>query len=385
MFPRNDGQTSAHAWGLIILFCGFIAVLFVLFPALPKADLSREERRALEAAPRLSWRGLWDGSYERSAENYISDHFPFRKAWLWLEAHYELYTGRNGSNGVYAGKDGYLIETPVPVDSARFAANLEDIRLFAESAQIPVSVMAVPSAGFVLEDFLPGSHMAYPDGSLSQTARARLGPAVQWIDLADAFRSQASASPLYYKTDHHWTSRGAYLAYSEFAAAKGMTPFPEESFEITVSEGFYGTTYAKSRLWESRPDSIELWRRPVPVQVEIQDSGSGESIRASSMFFEDHLNGEDPYSVFLDGNHAQVRMINPAVDSGKLLIVKDSFAHCLAPFLAGHYREIQMIDLRYYRKNLTAQLVRETGANEVLFVYGAGGLAGDGNFVWLRE
>jgi hypothetical protein len=407
MPAHSDRRFSVHDFRLILIFCGFITVMFLLFLALPKAGLSREERRALETAPQLTWRSVWDGSYERNAENYISDHFPLRKAWLWLEAHYGLYTGRNGSNGVYAGKEGYLIETPLPLDSARFAANLRDVRSFAESAQIPVFMMAVPSAGFILKDFLPENHLAYPDGFLLQTARERLGAPVRWIDLAGSFQTQNAPSRLYYKTDHHWTSRGAYLAYVEFAAAAGgFEPFPEESFDITVSEGFYGTAYAKSRLWEFQPDSIEIWRGPVSVQVEIQDGGYGEggggedgggeggggedgsgdrgSVRASSMFFEDHLKGADPYAVFLDGNHARVRIVNQAADSDRrLLIVKDSFAHCLAPFLAGHYREIEMIDLRYYKKNLTAQFLDEMGADEVLFVYGAGSLAGDSNFVWL--
>jgi hypothetical protein len=156
---------------------------------------------------------------------------------------------------------------------------------------------------------------------------------------------------------------------------------PEEGFDITVSEGFYGATYAKGRLWEYQPDSIELWRRPISVQTEIHEGGRVE--RASSMFFEERLTGADPYSVFLDGNHAEVRLINPSAASGKLLIIKDSYAHCLAPFLAGHYQEIQMIDLRFYKKNLTAQFIEETGADEVLFVYGVSGLTGSGDFVWL--
>jgi hypothetical protein len=327
---------------------------------------------------------LLDGSYEKSIERYISDHFPFRQAWLWIDAHYNLYTGRNGFNGVYKGKDGCLIDGPVRLDESRLETNMDEIRAFAQSVDTPAAMMAVPSAGFIMKHQLPVNHEPYLDDVILTKARERLTSAVQWIDLQRRFEANARDAQLYYKTDHHWTSRGAYVAYQAFAQSRGFPPMPEDRFDIAVSEGFYGTTYAKSCLWETKPDAIELWQYPANIQVEIRDIRQEETISGDSFFFKNRLSGADPYAVFLDGNHSWVKITNEDVATGRLLMVKDSFAHCLAPFLASHYREIHLIDLRYYQNNTLAQWLETNQVDEILFVYGIDDLVNDANFIWLN-
>jgi hypothetical protein len=368
----------------VVLFCGFIGVMFVLLWILPKADISPRERRALESFPQMGAAALLDGSYEKNIERYISDHFPFRQAWLWIDAHYNLYTGRNGFNGIYKGKEGSLIDGPVRLDESRLDANMDEIRAFAQSVDPPVAMMAVPSAGFIMKHQLPVHHEPYLDDMILTQARERLTPAVQWIDLREPFETNARSAQLYYKTDHHWTSRGAYVAYQAFARARGFSPIPEDRFDIDVSEGFYGTTYAKSCLWETPPDTIELWRYPADIRVEIRDVRQEETAWGDSFFFKNRLSGADPYAVFLDGNHSWVKITNENVAAGRLLMVKDSFAHCLAPFLAGHYREIHLIDLRYYQNSTVTEWLAANQADEILFVYGIDALVNDTNFIWLN-
>ena len=178
---------------------------------------------------------------------------------------------------------------------------------------------------------------------------------------------------------------GAYLAYCAFAQTRGFTPLPETAFQKVAYPNFYGTTYAQSGYWLTPPDTIELWENPeLHVQVEIFDDGVEGSQKSDSVFFLENLEGEDQYTVFLNGNHSLVRITNPQAEGGKLLILKDSFSHCLAPFLANHYQEIDLIDLRYYTQSAVSDLVQERGITEILACYGLDDLVNDANFTFLR-
>ena len=75
---------------------------------------------------------------------------------------------------------------------------------------------------------------------------------------------------------------------------------------------------------------------------------------------------------------------NSAASSNeKLLVVKDSFAHSLVPYLADHYSKIIMVDLRYYTDSVS-QLIEQEGIDRVLVVYSIDNLATDTNLGWLE-
>ena len=235
----------------------------------------------------------------------------------------------------------------------------------------------------MLPDELPRNHLPYPDASLLQQAQQQTANQWDWVDVQGALSGNAAQS--YYHTDHHWTSMGAYLAYCAFAQTRGFTPLPENAFQKVAYPNFYGTTYAQSGYWLTPPDTIELWENPeLHVQVEIFDDGVEGSQKSDSVFFLENLEGEDQYTVFLNGNHSLVRITNPQAEGGKLLILKDSFSHCLAPFLANHYQEIDLIDLRYYTQSAVSDLVQERGITEILACYGLDDLVNDANFTFLR-
>lgn len=358
---------KGKAWTLILLFCGFLAFLLVCFLVFPKGEMSRTERRVLAKPPRLSASAVLDGTYEKQAETYLADHFPFRRHFVSLEAHAQLYTGNNGAKGVYAGKDGYLIPVPVQADEKNIAVNRDALRSFARGLEIPCDLLAVPGAGAVLAENLPPNHGVYPDSEMIYSEFGK--ELLPWVQTPDIFGILETAErQVFYKTDHHWTTGGAYLAYGAYLRSIGMEPLPEEAFAVERYPGFYGTGYAKSGLWETAPDTLELYRPPADASVEIIDSDYKESVRADSMFFPAHLESGDMYSVFLDGNHSLTRVTNPQGGAGRLLVLKDSFAHALAPFLAQHFGQIDMVDLRYYTKPVSA-LVEEQGYDRVLMVY----------------
>lgn len=363
---------------LAVCFLGLTAAGAILFWALPKASFSENEKRSLAAAPALSLSALEDGTFSSGVESYLSDHFPARLQLIGLNAYFGLLCGENGGTGVYVGRDGYLLGKPVTVDAANFGQNLQALSAFAKAQKLPAFLMAVPTAGFIDADKLPAVHASYPDASLLSQAQAATGP-IRWVELSAALRNAAGSQQVFYRTDHHWTTAGAYAAYSAFCALKGFSAVAKTAFAVKQIQGFYGTTYSKSGLWLTVPDTLELWQNPaLHVRVTIADDGCA-AVTANSMYFPGQLAHEDKYPVFLDGNHSLVTIDNPAAPNRRLLLIKDSYADSLAPFLAAHYRRIDLVDLRYFRRQTVSSLVGKEKPDEILFVYGLDSLVNDRN------
>lgn len=357
---------------LIILFCGFIGVFMLLFFLLPKNEFSLNEKRTLAKFPKITVKSVLNGSFESDFEEYLGDRFPFREKLAALDAYFKLYTGRNGANGVYKGKDGYLINTPIKADDSVYNANVTAMREFIKKNGLEATVMIVPTTGYIMADKLPKNHETYNDGELIiGKAYKDLYTDMQAPDMVETFKNSADREKLYYKTDHHWTSRGAYEAYRLFCENRGLEPLSEGNFEITSYDGFYGTNYSKSALWGEKSETLEVWSYHNNVTVEIVEGVKTEQY--DNMFFDKHLSEPDMYPVFLDGNHALTRLTNPDSDGGRLLILKDSYAHCLAPFLINHYSRIDMVDLRYYLDSVS-KLCETENYDEILMVYGLSSL-----------
>lgn len=349
---------------LTVGFCGFIAAMGLGTAFLPKQTISVNEKRTLAEFPKVSVEKVFNGKWESDFETYISDHFTGRNFFAAADSYYMLYSGRNGVNGVYKGKDGYLLNTPIECDEEDLNDNLNAINEFVKKNGIKSRMMIVPTAGYIMSDKLPEFHTQYNDDLLCAEIESKLEQ-TEYIDLIDEFENQKDSTQLYYKTDHHWTSNGAYLAYLKYAKLHDFEPV--SNFEIEKYDGFYGTTYTKSALWNEKSDTIELWKYPIDVSVTINDGADDEV--SDNMFFTEHLDEPDKYPIFLDGNHAFERITNQSQNGGKLLVLKDSYAHCFVPFLINNYSQIDMVDLRYYLDSVS-KLVSEEGYDEVLFLYG---------------
>ena len=351
-----------------IAFLAIIAVLSTLFFVLPKKDFSESEKRNLADTPAFSAKALADGSYTKEVETYLSDHFPGRNWFVGINSYYELGTGRSSAADIYFGKDGYLIAAPTDFSAEHVTANVNRYAAFADVNDLSASLMIVPSTGYILDDKLPTVHKDYTDDAMFDAAVAAMGDNMTFIDLREPFKTASVDTQIYYKTDHHVTSAGAYEMYRAYAAAAELTP--RTDYRIETEADFFGTGYSRSGYWMSDPDNIEMWHNDeLNVTVEIFENSLEPVLTADSVFFPARLEEADKYPVFLDGNHALTKITNPDAQGGKLLIVKDSFAHCFTGFLAEHYSEIYMVDMRYYRQSVSA-LVADNGIDEVLYLYG---------------
>lgn len=354
----------------IFIFCIF--AMGILTIILPKSDFSETEKRYLASFPQLSVKSLTSGDFASDFEKYLADHTPFRNIFVSINSYFQLIKGNNGSNGVYFGSDGWLIEKPFNSDNC-FETNTDRILSFCKNSNLPCSIAVVPSKGYIYNDKLPKVALKYYDDIYFNKLSEKFGNDITVIDLLNPMSKTKDEKQLFYKTDHHWTSDGAFLAYNVICNSLGLTASPESSFDCEITEGFYGTSYSTSLYTLTKPDSVKVMRNKKTggkAEVIIND---GKPETYGNMFFDEELKKSDKYVTFLNGNHSVVT-IKTGNPGGKLLLIKDSFAHCLAPFLAENFSEIIMVDLRYYHKRVS-QLLEENDITQIMFVYGMENLA----------
>lgn len=382
----KDDKSRYGKYAPAFVFLIFIFGMAVWFVLNPKSEYSSSEKRYLQQFPEISVDKVLDGSFGTEFESYFADQFPARSLWVGLNAYYALDTGNNGANGVYNCNNSYLINKPVSTDN-KLEKNVNAIVKFKNSIDVPVTVMFAPSTGYVTDNVLPVVHDKYNDDNyFEQTSKTLSENRIAFADLRKTFKeAYADGNQLYYKTDHHWTTLGAYTAYQKLCEQLNINPAPKEKFDIKSYGGFYGTTYSTSGFWFTQPDSIQIWNNPenTDKNIKVTISEGTDTDEFSSMYFYNHLEEDDKYPVFIDGNHALTEITNSNVKGGTILLVKDSFSHSLAPFLAENYSKIILVDMRYYKMSVS-QIVEQEKPEQVVFLYGIDNIATDTDLVWIK-
>lgn len=381
-----DEEKNYGKYVPMFVFLIFMFGLAIWFIFNPKSDYSSSEKRYLQQFPDTSVESVLNGTFGEEFESWFADQFPLRNMWVGFNAYYALYTGNNGANGVYNCDNGYLINAPVSTDN-QLEKNLEVIKKFKQNANAPVTVMFAPSTGYVCDDVLPAVHNKYNDDVYFKSAAEKLSDDdIDFVDLRAVFKSEYSnGSQLYYKTDHHWTTKGAYTAYKELCKNLGINTVDENVFNKEAYNDFYGTTYSTSGFWLTEPDVVEVWNNPADTsdKINVTITEGTESKTYDSMYFYSHTEEDDKYPVFLDGNHALTEITNENASGGTLLLIKDSFSHCLAPFLADNYSKVILVDMRYYKLSVS-QLANQENVDEIVVMYGIDNFITDTDIVWLK-
>jgi hypothetical protein len=370
----------------MVVFLIFIFGMGIWFIFAPKSDYSSNEKRYLQEFPEVSLDKVTSGEFGTDFESFFADQFPSRDMWVGFNAYYSLYTGNNGANGVYNCNNGYLINKPVSAEN-NLDKNIDVICDFASKCTVPVSMMLVPSTGYVANDVLPTIHNSYNDDSYFDNISKKLANnKISFVDLRSAFKNEhSSGNQLYYKTDHHWTTSGAYVGYMELCKQLGINAVEKKNFKIEQYDNFYGTTFSTSGFWNTQPDKIEVWTNPNNTEdnISVKITEGLNTTEYNTMYFYDHLKNDDKYPVFVDGNHALTEITNTNATGGTILMIKDSFSHSIAPFLAENYSKVIMVDMRYYKDKMST-IIEKENPEQILFMYGIDNLATDGDIVWLE-
>lgn len=331
-----------------LLFILILFVFMVINIAVPDREMSEKENRMLAERPSLTMGTVMNGDFMEQWENYQSDQFAGRDFWRGVKVFLDRLGGARMENGVYIGKGGQLLEEIEVPDDGQSEANLSAIADFAEKyPDIQTSVMLVPDAACILSDSLPAFAGVEDQRQLLGVAEQRLGDSVNWIDAVSVLNNHVS-DKLYYKTDHHWTTLAAFYVFRESAASLGIDGEVGDNFaSYTISNDFNGVLAAKSGVGLSEKETIDIYA-PTQGDDDVVVSYVYEGRKTTSLYDSSKLETRDQYGVFLGGNSSVIDIKTVSPEKKRLLVIKDSFANCFIPFLAPYYREIVVVDPRYY-------------------------------------
>ena len=341
-----------------------IVLIFDLSSLLAKdRSYSESENRMLAGFPKMSASEFAGGKWFSGLESYQADQFVGRDFWITLKLRIDRFFGQKESGGVYLGRDHYLIQAPSEPNLEAYERNMAAINAFAaRHPELQCDMTVVPNAVCILADKLPRNAPA-PDQREQLRELSDKLTGVRFLDVTDALAEHAD-EPIYYRTDHHWTSLGASYAFQAMAPQLGLGTLCEyEAMPVSVS--FQGTLSSRSGSHSAR-DTVEIYVPETDVIYKVSYSDNQEA--SASMYVRSALDQKDHYTVFFGGNHPRVDINTTAESDKNLLIFKDSYANCFVQFLTPYYSKIILVDPRYYYDSVDS-LIRQESVNRVLWLY----------------
>lgn len=349
-----------------LMFIGFISIVIIFNILKVDETFSEEENRTLATMPKFTIKSFLSGDFTKEYTNYVEDNFAGKKGFVRIKSNLEKLEGKDESNSIFIGKDGQLFEKFIEASQEETDAKIAAINSFYERySNLNMSFILTPTATKVLEEKLP--KYAPNDDELDYINKvfSGLNDNIITINPYEAL-NQNKDDYLFYKTDHHWTSKGAYIAYTVMCEKLGLTPKSIDDFDIVnVTNSFYGSLSSKIGTKGKVSDSIDVY---IPKESDFVVNYVSEQIKSTSLFDSEYLDKKDKYCVFSGGNHALINIKTLGDPNKKLLIIKDSYANCFLPFLTSHYGEINVVDLRYYYDDLD-KLIENKEITDVLFLY----------------
>lgn len=413
-----------------VLFFGLIFLLMACDLVTPDQKRSWRENRNLAQKPSCSAQQILNGTWMQSYTDYCKDQFFLRDGWIRAYSVAESLLFQKKEVGNMIAGDGAVLFPKVfalkETQEKQLQKNQEALIRFAEKNQGRVTVMLVPSAAAVFPERLPAQAPLYDENAIRENVQNEIKKEVQKevqekeqkkvqkeiqekeqkkvqeevrekeqkkvqeeiqekeqgkvpegaeeeasehisiLDVKEILHSQV-LEKVYYKTDHHWTTEGAYLAYKQFCAEKGKIPFAKEDHIKKTAGGFFGTSDASFCQWNRKPDEI-VWYEPDHKMTRYRITGDGEAVEeeTAGMYQKEKLSGRDKYGMFLYGNGGY--NVIDGDGNGSILVIKDSYANCFVPFLTADYEKIGVMDLRNYTGS-PMDRIREDSYDEILILY----------------
>lgn len=380
---------------IAVLFALFISVFFLVDVFNSDRAFSEFENTSLAQKPAFSWSSFVDGSFGSKYVKYINEQFLGRDNWISMKAVADMGLGRIESHGVTYGDDHYLMEKLEIVEDQNYPANAGTnivkqtaldrsngmVSSFLQMYDQPITFSLVPNSYAILEDEVPtgfpgADQQAYTQ-QIYQTLR-EVDDQLEIVDFSDAL-SQHKDEYIYYRTDHHWTTLGAYYAYVAYCEQKGLTPVSLEELKENKVEDFYGTFYSKAKRPSQPADTITWYdvdvdefafvanlqqdKQLAQLGEVVQEDGL-ELLRVDGMMDQRKFEVRDKYAAFMWGNSGYVKiksnhnLNHQEGKTSRMLLFKDSYANSMIPYLTYNYDEIIVVDLRYMAKS-TKELMQE--------------------------
>ncbi len=357
------------------LFLGLMVLGGISIFATGQKEFSSNENRYLKTVS--------DIKSTDDIEGTLADQFPLRDGWLTVASGTRFLTGAREINDTYIGKDGYLFDKCSENDFSmlQYKNNLAYLGKFVGGYEVDnISLVLVPSPYTILPEKLPANAQVYDADKKYRAAETAMGGSAKVVDLRNTLKTLSRATQVYYKTDHHWTTRAAYAGYlaavCDYDDQKAVDEATDFEGLTAVSEEFHGTLYSRVLLRDKVYDTIDA--------LDLEKAGLSEI--SEKLYDSSKLETKDKYAYFLGGNTG--RMDIKGTGTGNLLLIKDSFANCMVPFLAQKYANITIVDLRYLSEEIAHLMengVDGESYNDVIVLYEMSNFADDVNIYKLAR
>lgn len=366
-------------WAEALIFLAFIGAFFILNLVLPDRQFSEQENRYLQMRPEFSFKSLFSGDYTSKFETYTTDQFTFRDEWITLKAASELALGKQENNDVHLCENGTLIEGFKRPENSVLDSNMSALNTLVGNTDAKVYFALIPDKSDLYASLLPKNA---PNDSEKEVIDYCYGQSnATNVDMYSALSAHKDEY-IFYRTDHHWTSLGAYYGLSALAESMGLPCPALDSYtdRHVVSEKFYGTTWSSSGFSWVDPDTMEIFVN-APESLKVTSYPQGSPVEGKLYDFS-FLEKKDKYSMFMGGN-CPIHVIETGnEDKPSLLILRDSYTDSLIPFLLDDFSEIHVLDLRYYRASLKAY-IEQNDFDNVLVCYSVSNFCSDSNIFLL--
>lgn len=361
---------------IFIISLIFVATSFII---VENKEFSENENRYLASKPKLTWSNIVTGKFSENFENYIDDQFIFREKLYEIKTRIQLLVGNKDINGVYISKDNYLIEKKLEQDFDYniFSENIKSINEFANKNS-NVKLMIVPTSSLILEDKLPENAVTFNQNKVFEEIKISIKNA-NFIDVRDTLKKHKDEY-IYYKTDHHWTSLGSFYAYEQWCKQKNID-IPNYEKRCVTTE-FKGSLYSKILNSNVETDYIELFETKNQSNYTVHYNFNKKTKK--TIYDLDKLKEKDKYQMFLGGNFPELKIETDNTNCENILIIKDSYANSFIPFLVNHYKNIYVVDLRYFKDSLNTY-IEKNDISEILILYNIENLLEDETIRFIKK
>ena len=371
MDKHEKKASLLRQYPVLIAFSLFFVALFVLDMATPDRAYSEMENTTLTQRPKLTAVSV-DGlnSYFTNYTKYVKDQVFGRDQWISLQSLAETTLfQKTQSGGILLGEEHRMFArhySILPNESKTWGKNLAAVQSLSQRYPGKVNFMLVPSASVIYPEDLPAGAPQIDEEAILASVRDSGTDYGNFIDVTSALREHKEEY-LYYRTDHHWTTLGAYYAYEAFCKELGLTPFDRSAHTAETAENFYGTHYSKARTWNAEPDTITWYDLQNKLTIwNVTGPGQPAEGTETGLYDTEKLKVYDKYAMFLHGNNGLSRVEGDG--TGKILVIKDSYANSFVPFLTANYAAIDVVDFRNYNYGLD-QLIAANDYDAILVLY----------------
>ena len=357
----------------LLCFIGFFFIITVGLGALyltsPDRKYSESENRMLATAPTLTAENLISGKFMKDFETYLADQFPIRDNAISIKTFSDRVLGKRQENNVYIGKNNFLFDSQLEYNEADTKAKTEAIDKFlSERPDLKAMISISPNSSYIYKENLPYS-LKLPDQKKDIQSVYGLFKSKNLVklDVTTALENEKEkGTQLFYKTDHHWTTEGAYCAFENIIKQWGLDAENVIYESLAVTTEFEGTLSGKSGVHDVK-DSINIIVPKNSAGTYVVNYESQQR-KTTSLFEKNKLNEKNKYEVFLGGNYDKVVISTTSHNENTLLIVKDSFANCMIPMLTPYFSKIVVVDPRYLTDNMD-NIASDENYTHMLFLY----------------